>query len=164
MEPGEREIKNKDESSFLACQEVTPVSDVLICEGASQSFVHCPQLPRYCAERIRLLCRTDTLIVRKGYGYCADRIRLLCRSDTVIVQIGYGCCADRIRLLCGTDTVVMQVGCGYWAERIRLLCRTDTEALFVFRLLPLMKGCGWMTCHVIIHIIVMHVKKKTNSL
>ena len=112
MEPGEREIKNKDESSFLACQEVTPVSDVLICEGASQSFVHCPQLPRYCAEWIRLLCRTDTLIVRKGYGYCADRIRLLCRSDTVVVRNGYGCYAGRMWLLGGTDTVIVQNGYG----------------------------------------------------
>ena len=58
-----RRKKEEDENSFLACQEVTPVSDVLICEGASQSFVHCPQLPRYCAERIRLLCGTDTVVV-----------------------------------------------------------------------------------------------------
>ena len=64
MEPGEGEREKKeDENSFLACQEVTSVSDVLIYEGASQSFVHCPQLPRYCAERIRLLCGTDTVVV-----------------------------------------------------------------------------------------------------
>ena len=97
--------------------------------------------------------------MRKGYGYCADRIgccadriRLLCRTDTVVARNGYGC------------TVVVRNGYGCCAERIRLLCGTDTEALLIFRLLPLMKGCGWMTCTVIIHIIVMHMKKKTNSL
>ena len=96
---------------FLACQEVATVSDVL-CEVCPRSFVHCPHLPPYCAERIRLLSRTDTAVVRIGYSCCAEWVRLLCGTDTVVVQNGYGCCAERIRLLCRTDRVIVQNGYG----------------------------------------------------
>ena len=33
-----------------------------------------------------------------------------------------------------------------------------------FRPLPHMKGCGWMTYHLTVHTIIMHMNKKTNKL
>ena len=40
---------------------------------------------------------------------------------------------------------------------------TDTEALFVIRPLPLLKGCKWMTYHLIEHSQVMRMKKKSDK-
>ena len=117
-----------------------------------------------CAPEVSCIARICLLIVQSGYGCCPERILLLCGSDTVVVQNGYGCCAERIRLLCRMDTVVARNGYGYCAERIGLLCRTDTEALFIFRLLPLLKGCGWLTCHMIIHNYYSYAHEKENQL
>ena len=36
--------------------------------------------------------------------------------------------------------------------------------IYSFRVLPLMKGCGWMTYHLTVHTIIIPMSKKTNKL
>ena len=47
-------------------------------------------------------------------------------------------------------------GAGERGIRVRMI--------YSFRPLPLMKGCGWMTCHLTVHTIIVPMSKKTNKL
>ena len=49
-------------------------------------------------------------------------------------------------------------------QRGRGRIRIQIRKIYSFRPLPLMKGCRWMTYHLTVHTIIMHVNKKPNKL